>query len=56
MDNKDRGRKAPSKVADLNAHRYKRGVLDAYDRLQRAMDREKREQRAEVERKGRESL
>lgn len=51
------GRKAPSgqppKVTDLNAYRYKSTVLDAYDRLQRAKEREQREKRAEVERNAR---
>lgn len=50
------GRKALSPITDLNAYRYKRTVLDAYDRMDRAIKREQRERRAEIERKSRESL
>lgn len=57
MDKQHRGREASSnKVVNLNARRYKSAVLDTYDRLQREMDRAKREQRADIERRGRESL
>lgn len=46
----------PKRVIDMNAYRRKVMTLDAYDRLQREMDRAQLEQRAEVERKAREQL
>lgn len=41
------------KVTDLNKRRYAKTVLHFYDKMDRAMNRERKEKRAEVEREAR---
>lgn len=44
------------KVVDLNKRRYAKTVLHFYDKFDRAIKRDQREQRAEVEREARKKL
>lgn len=46
-------RKEKAKVVDLGKEKYKRLVLDAFDKMQRQDQRERTDKKAEVEREAR---